>query len=65
MMKYAFEHVNEINFHVGAVNVRSQKAIERLGAKKIGEQEMEYYGETSKLNFIYSITRSNWKIQNR
>lgn len=65
MMQHAFAHVNEVRFHIGAVNIRSQKAIERLGAQKIGEVEMEYYGETSKLNFIYSITKLNWQIQNR
>ncbi len=65
MMGHAFEYVNEVNFHIGAVNIRSQKAITKLGAQKIGEIEMEYYGETSKLNYIYSITKLNWQIQNR
>ncbi|MDZ4665331.1 MAG: GNAT family N-acetyltransferase [Bacteroidota bacterium] len=65
MMLHAFEYVNEVNFHIGAVNIRSQKAIEKLGAQKIGEIEMAYYGEASKLNFIYSITKLNWQIQNR
>lgn len=65
MILHAFEHVNEVNFHIGAVNIRSQKAIEKLGTLKIGEIEMEYYGETSKLNFIYAITKLNWQNQNR
>lgn len=65
MMEHAFAHVNEIRFHIGAVNRRSQKAIERLGAEKIGEIEMEYYGETSKLNYIYSIKKLNRPTQNK
>lgn len=57
MLQYAFKYVDTVHFYIGAINVRSQKAIEKLGAIKIGEIEMEYYGETSKLNFIYAITK--------
>lgn len=65
MLEHAFVHVDQVYFHIGAVNIRSQKAIEKLGAQKIGEVEMEYYGETSKLNFIYAITKLNWKALNK
>lgn len=61
MLDHAFKHVSRVHFHIGAVNIRSQKAISKLGATKIGEIEMEYYGETSKLNFIYEILKQNWK----
>ncbi len=57
MMQYAFQFVDKIIFHIGANNIRSQKAIEKIGAKKIGEQQIEYYGEEEKLNFIYSIEK--------
>lgn len=57
MMDYAFQFTDHVLFHIGAVNIRSQKAIERLGAKKIAEQEIAYYGEATKLNFIYRIDR--------
>jgi RimJ/RimL family protein N-acetyltransferase len=61
MLDHAFRYVSSVHFHIGAMNVRSQKAITKLGATKIGEIEMEYYGETSKLNFIYEIQKQNWK----
>lgn len=55
-------HFSEsVHFHIGAVNIRSQKAIEKLGAVKIGEIEMEYYGEPEKLNFIYEMTKTRWQ----
>jgi len=57
MMEYAFKHVDSVLFHIGAVNIRSQKAIERLGAVKIAEEQIAYYGEESKLNFIYRIKK--------
>ena len=58
MLDYAFQFVNKVYFHIGAFNYRSQKAIEKIGATKVDEFEVEYYGETSKLNFIYLITKN-------
>lgn len=58
MLDYAFQFVKKVYFHIGAFNYRSQKAIEKIGAIKVDEFEVEYYGETSKLNFIYLITKN-------
>ena len=55
MMDYAFQYVNKIYFHIGADNIRSQKALEKIGGIKVDEFEVEYYGEDSKLNYIYQI----------
>lgn len=61
MIQYAFQFVDSVIFHIGANNIRSQKAIEKLGAKKINELEVEYYGEPSKLNFVYKIKKEDWQ----
>lgn len=58
MLNYAFQFVDKVYFHIGAFNYRSQKAIEKIGAVKVDEFEVEYYGETSKLNFVYLITKN-------
>jgi len=58
MLSYAFEFVNRVLFHVGASNIRSQKAMEKLGAIKIGEEEVAYYGESTRLNFVYQFESS-------
>ncbi|MBF6641322.1 GNAT family N-acetyltransferase [Flavobacterium sp. J49] len=58
MLDYAFEHVDKVYFHIGAFNIRSQKAIEKIGAVKVDEFEVEYYGEDAKLNFVYLIEKS-------
>ncbi|MFM7510141.1 MAG: GNAT family N-acetyltransferase [Bacteroidota bacterium] len=58
MLSYAFEFVNRVLFHVGASNIRSQKAMEKLGAIKIGEEEVAYYGESTRLNFVYQFDSS-------
>jgi RimJ/RimL family protein N-acetyltransferase len=57
MLNYAFKVVDHVIFHIGANNIRSQKAIEKQGATKTGEVEMAYYGEASRLNFIYQIDK--------
>jgi N-acetyltransferase len=57
MMDYIFQYVSKVVFHVGATNLRSQIAITRLGAEKTGEEKVAYYGEPSKLNFVYAITK--------
>ena len=59
MLDYAFQFVDKVYFHIGASNYRSQKAIEKIGAIKVDEFEVEYYGESSKLNFVYLINKNN------
>ena len=59
MLDYAFQFVDKVYFHVGALNIRSQKAIEKIGAIKVDEFEVEYYGEASKLNFAYLINKKS------
>ena len=58
MLDYAFQFADQVIFHVGANNIRSQKAMERLGAIKTGELEVAYFGEPSKMNFVYTIQSS-------
>jgi RimJ/RimL family protein N-acetyltransferase len=57
MMDYIFPFVDKVHFHIGATNFRSQTAIQRLGAVKIGEESVAYYGEPPKLNFVYEIVK--------
>jgi len=60
MLDYIFQFVRCVYFHIGADNIRSQIAISRLGAIKTGEQEVAYFGETSKLNYVYRLTKEKW-----
>lgn len=60
MLKYIFQYVDTVYFHIGAGNLRSQIAIGRIGAVKIAEGHIAYYGEVEKLNFIYAIHKKYW-----
>ncbi|MBF4485741.1 GNAT family N-acetyltransferase [Flavobacterium sp. CSZ] len=61
MLNYIFQFVSKVYFHIGADNIRSQIAIRRLGAEKIAEQEVNYFGEAPKLNYLYEINKSKWE----
>jgi len=56
-----FTFLNNVYFHIGAQNIRSQKAIARLGARKVREINIAYHGEPEKLNFEYVIRKEDWK----
>ena len=60
MLDYLFQFVSQVYFQIGAENVRSQIAIGHLGAKKVDEQEVAYFGELPKLNYIYRIEKEEW-----
>lgn len=61
MLDYIFQFVDKVNFHVGAENYRSQKAMEKLGAVKTQEIVVAYFGEPDRLNFQYEIKKEDWK----
>lgn len=61
MLDYIFRFVDKVYFHIGAENIRSQIAISRLGVTKIAEQEITYFGESPKMNFVYELMREDWE----
>lgn len=61
MLDYVFQFVSKVYFHIGAGNIRSQIAIGRLGSQKIAEQEVTYFGESPRLNFVYETSKQQWE----
>ena len=61
MLDHAFVHVGRVIFHVGEDNRRSRIAMERLGAVHAGTVSVAYYGESPKINVIYTIERDAWR----
>lgn len=60
LLDYLFQFVSTVGFHIGATNFPSQKSIAKLGAVKVNEMEVTYFGEQPKQNFIYEITKEEW-----
>ena len=57
MLNHAFNYVDKVAFYVGANNIRSQRAMERIGGIKIREEVVAYFGEPDRLNFRYEINK--------
>lgn len=62
MLDYIFLFVNTVYFHVGKDNIRSQRAMEKLGAKRVNELNVAYFGEPEKLNVVFEITKQNYQL---
>ena len=56
MLDYILEFVSKVHFYIGVNNIRSQIAIERIGANKIKEEEVTYPNGEIRLNFLYEIS---------
>jgi len=55
MLDYVFQFVDTVLFHIGPNNVRSQKAVEKIGVKKI--RDMLYEGNR---HCEYAIRKADW-----
>ena len=55
MIRHALAAVDTVIFHVGVNNLRSRRAMEKLGAHLEGYLDIAYYGEATKQNCIYTI----------
>ena len=57
LLNHAFQFVENVVFFVGEENVRSQKAMEKIGAIKVGTVERTYGNCVRKSNVKYLIRR--------
>ncbi len=55
--------VDKVIFHVGKDNIRSVKAMTKLGAENLGEEEVAYFGEESKMNVVFQIKKEDWALK--
>ena len=60
MLNHAFRFVDRVLFVVGENNLRSQKALEKIGARFLRKEPVPGSNSRSKANFLYLITRTAW-----
>jgi RimJ/RimL family protein N-acetyltransferase len=58
LLVHAFKFVENVVFYVGETNVRSQKAMEKIGAIKLGTVTRTYGNHPPHLNVKYVIRKS-------
>lgn len=62
LLDYAFRSVNQVFFHIGVNNIRSQKAVEKIGATRVRELDFESNGKL--LPYVeYVIQKHTYKPQ--
>ncbi|WP_400261375.1 GNAT family N-acetyltransferase [Sphingobacterium sp. SG20118] len=61
MLDYIFDFVAIVYFHVGNANERSKIAMEKLGAKNMGLEEIAYHGEPNRINVRYAIRKEDYR----
>jgi N-acetyltransferase len=54
MLLHAFQFVSSVNFIIGARNLRSQKAIEKIGGVRVGSR----VDKNGRDNYVYQIAKS-------
>jgi RimJ/RimL family protein N-acetyltransferase len=57
MLRHAFQFVNSVNFIIGVRNLRSQKAIEKIGGVRVGSR----VDKNGRDNFVYQITKTKFE----
>ncbi len=59
MLDYAFKYFDTVWFHIGATNIRSQKATEKIGATFSHEETLDISGK-DEVWFCYKISKLEW-----
>jgi N-acetyltransferase len=57
MLEHAFKFVNNVVFIIGIQNFRSQKAVEKLGAVRVGPA----IDRGGAKNFVYRLMQTEWR----
>ncbi len=58
LMDYAFQHVDNVCFYIHKDNVRSQKAVEKLGGTRITHLNNQLLSTRTGVDFIYKIAKN-------
>jgi N-acetyltransferase len=61
MLDYAFKFVDDVIFYIGKDNIRSQKAVEKIGGIKISELKYRHLVNKDTNNFTFLINRNKWE----
>ena len=59
MIDYAFESIEDVIFYIGKENVRSQKAVEKIGGKRLTESH-KHLIKNSESDWTYRINKEDW-----
>ena len=61
MLEHAFKEVDEVLFFIGEKNMRSRRAVEKLGAKLIDKVERLPAGAPEYFAVVYGLKEKEWR----
>ena len=64
MIDYAFEFVEDIVFYIGKDNIRSQKAVEKIGGQRITDTQFKHLVKVNGSDWSYRINKKDWEELN-
>lgn len=62
MLSHVFQYVNQVHFYIGEDNLRSRKAIEKIGARFIERLERQPKEGAKYSSVIYRIEKSDFNL---
>jgi len=63
MLDHAFQFVDRVLFHVGENNHRSQKALQKIGARLMTKTEFPGSNGVMQASLVFIIERKDWEAQ--
>ena len=61
MINYAFDSKEDIIFYIGKDNIRSQKAVEKIGGNRLNGIEFQHLIKNNNTDWVYRINKRDWK----
>ncbi len=61
MIEHAFTLIEDVVFHIDLQNIRSQRAVEKLGGIRITDPQYAYLTKQSPNYCTYRINKQDWK----
>jgi len=62
MIDYAFKSAEDIVFYIGKDNIRSQKAVEKIGGIRVTESNLQPLMKKNNDDWTYRINKRYWRI---
>ena len=59
MLDYAFKWVDWVIFYIAPSNIRSQRAVEKIGGRQVSKEELKFAAGKGG-NLIYGIHKAEW-----
>ena len=61
MINHVFNSLEEVVFYIGKDNIRSQRAVEKIGAIRITKSKYQHLIRKNENEFTYRISKNEWK----